>query len=130
MNFVVRVITGMVVMAVLDAPMIAFVVQPTIASSAEALLADRVDPIAAVLFYVGYVSTVVFLTGRFAGSVREAAVGGAVLGAFAYATYELTNKAVLKGWPWASVAVDTVWGTVLTAVVAAVAFWVGRRFAN
>lgn len=129
MNFLVRLVTGMVVMAVLDAPMINYVIRPTIESSAQSLIADRIDPVAALLFYVGYVAAVVLLTRRFADSVLSAAVGGAVLGAFAYATYELTNKAVLRDWPWASVAVDTLWGTVLTAVVAAAAYWAGTRFA-
>jgi hypothetical protein len=43
---------------------------------------------------------------------------GAALGLVTYATYDLTNWAVLKGWPVLLVPVDVGWGIALTAVVA------------
>jgi uncharacterized membrane protein len=32
-------------------------------------------------------------------------------------TYELTSMSVIKGWNWNMVAIDTVWGTVLTTII-------------
>jgi uncharacterized membrane protein len=53
------------------------------------------------------------------GGVPAALRDGALLGAFAYGTYEATNYATLKSWNWRMVAVDVAWGTVLSAVSAA-----------
>lgn len=47
---------------------------------------------------------------------------GAFLGLIAYATYDLTNHATLRNWPLALTVVDMVWGTVLTGVVAVIAY--------
>jgi uncharacterized membrane protein len=46
----------------------------------------------------------------------------------AYATYDLTNLATLKGWSTTIVWVDIAWGAFATAVASAAAVWVGSRF--
>ncbi|MEO0341744.1 MAG: DUF2177 family protein, partial [Bacteroidota bacterium] len=48
---------------------------------------------------------------------------GAAYGAITYATYQLTNKAVLEGWPWLIVPIDIALGTILCAAAA----WIGWR---
>jgi uncharacterized membrane protein len=84
---------------------------------------------AAVLFYAMYTVATYAYAVRGASSVRHAATRGAGLGFVAYSTYELTNWAVLRGWPGFIVAVDTVWGVVLTGTAAAIAhFLMGRIF--
>ena len=75
---------------------------------------------AAGLFYVIYVAGLVYLVIGPAvadGSLVRAVVGGAVLGLVAYATWNLTNLAVLSGFPAKVVPVDMAWGTFLTAAV-------------
>mgnify|MGYP001223041385 CR=1 FL=1 len=39
----------------------------------------------------------------------------AFFGLVAYATYDLTNQATMRDWPWHITAIDLVWGAVLTA---------------
>ena len=56
------------------------------------------------------------------GSVWTALVYGALFGFFAYATYELTNLATLKNWPVSIVAIDIIWGSVLTSIAAGAGF--------
>ncbi len=90
------------------------------------LMARPVNVTAAALFYVMYVGAVVVHAVRPAGSARDAALRGAGLGFVAYATYELTNWAVIAGWPSALVPIDLVWGVVLTATAAATGFAAGR----
>ena len=51
---------------------------------------------------------------------------GAFFGLVAYATFDLTSMALIKGFDWTVVAVDLVWGTVLTGSVAAAGFAAGR----
>ena len=56
--------------------------------------------------------------------IRGAAIAGALFGFFAYATYDLTNLATLRGWPIALTFVDLAWGTFLSGVSAAVGRWI------
>ena len=89
------------------------------------LLADKPNLGYAVVFYVIYIAGIVFFALRPAldgGSWLSAAGYGAALGAFAYATYDLTNAATLKTWPWQLIVVDILWGAVLTAL-ATLAGW-------
>lgn len=46
---------------------------------------------------------------------------GALLGLFAYGTYDLTNQATLAEWPTLVTLVDLIWGALLTGVVSVIA---------
>lgn len=63
------------------------------------------------------------LPGHDAGSVAKAPGYGALLGFVAYGTYELTNLSAVKGFPAVVAVVDLIWGTVLTAAVATVGYF-------
>ena len=78
---------------------------------------------AALAFYGLYVTAIVWHAVAGASDNRSAMLRGARLGLLAYGTYELTNWAVLRGWPGALVPVDIAWGVVLTALAAGA----GRR---
>jgi uncharacterized membrane protein len=56
---------------------------------------------------------------------RAVALGG-FLGLVAYATFDLTSLALIRDFPVTVVLVDLVWGTVLTATVAACGYGFGR----
>jgi uncharacterized membrane protein len=89
---------------------------------AQALGPLRREPVywpAALLFYALYVAATVGLAVVPAQHSRGAAGRGALLGLVAYATYELTNWAVLRDWPALLVPVDILWGMGLTATTAA-----------
>jgi uncharacterized membrane protein len=47
-------------------------------------------------------------------------------GFFTYATYELTNYALIRNWPAALVPVDIAWGVILCTIVSAGGYSVGR----
>lgn len=88
----------------------------------DGLLADQYNFIAAALFYLAYPLgvTVFAVAPTFeSGSWPHAALWGAMLGLFAYGTYDLTNLATLRNWPLRLTAVDMLWGTVLTGFAAA-----------
>jgi uncharacterized membrane protein len=91
----------------------------------------RSEPVvaAAVGFYGLYIAGIVVfavLPGLEAGSLARSAALGGFLGLVAYATFDLTCMALFAGFPWIVVAVDLVWGTVLTATVASAGFGIGR----
>lgn len=93
------------------------------------LLAPKTVWAAAVLFYLLYVVGVLVFAvvpGLQAGSLGKAALLGALFGLIAYATYDLTNLATVKGWPVLVTVIDLAWGTVLTAAVSAIGFFIGR----
>jgi uncharacterized membrane protein len=62
-----------------------------------------------------------------AGSWPNALIYGALFGFFTYATYDLSNQATLRNWPFTLTAVDVAWGTFLGALASAVTFWVVSR---
>ena len=99
------------------------------------LLGDMLSPsfalAPAVLFYLIYVGGIVFFAIGPAlekRQLRKAVLNGAALGFVAYATYDLTNLAVMKGFPWRMALVDIAWGSVLTAMAAAIGTAVAQRF--
>ncbi len=98
--------------------MTAWLYRPLIAP----LLADSVVPASAVLFYLLYAAGIVGLAIRPSGRWQEALLRGALLGLVAYGTYDLTNHATLRGWPLVITLADMAWGTVLTALAAAVGY--------
>lgn len=53
---------------------------------------------------------------------------GLFFGMVCYATYDLTNQATLKNWPWIVTVVDIAWGSCLAAVVTWIATFMTRYF--
>lgn len=80
---------------------------------------------AAVAFYLLFVAGLLVLAVGPAlerQSLARAAGLGALFGLVAYATYDLTNLATLRGFPVVVAVVDLVWGTALAAGLATAAF--------
>ena len=50
----------------------------------------------------------------------------AAFGLITYATYDLTNMATVRNWPWIVTVVDLIWGMVLATGVSSIAFQAGR----
>lgn len=83
------------------------------------LMAPGVDWVAAAAFYLLYLAGVVLfavLPALAAGGPRTALWRGAALGLLCYATYDLTNQATLRGWPWHVTLADLAWGAVATGL--------------
>lgn len=93
------------------------------------LMADRVYWPAAVLFYLIYIAGLVGFVIRAVPNRSAGAAGirGAGFGFVVYAAYELTNFALIRGWPALVVAVDILWGTLLSAGVSAGTMYLDKR---
>jgi uncharacterized membrane protein len=88
------------------------------------LMADQPNAIAAVVFYALYAAgLLVFavLPYEEVPAWGKTVLMGALFGFFAYATYDLSNLATLRNWPFQLTLVDILWGTVLSAVSAGAA---------
>ena len=95
------------------------------------ILSDQTNWTAAVVFYLIYIAGILYFAvvpGLNAGAWQTALMKGALFGFFCYATYDLTNMALIKGWPLEIVIVDIIWGTVLTGSVAVLSYLLGQRF--
>ncbi len=83
---------------------------------------------AAIAFYLLFIlGLVVFVIqpGLQAGSTRKVLLLGALFGLITYATYDLTNHATVKDWPWIVTVVDLCWGVVLATSVSFVGYLAG-----
>lgn len=96
------------------------------AGSLGSLMRETPDFLAAGIFYLFYIGGIVFFAVMPAESWKGALLRGAVLGLLAYGTYDMTNLATLKGWPWRMAAVDMVWGMALTGLAAAGGYLAAR----
>jgi len=129
-NTVLQLLVAGGVMAVLDFVWLGTVAKTFYRSQIGKLLLDKPNMTAAVLFYVIYVVGVVLFVIAPAfekASLSYALTRGALFGFVAYATYDLTNLATMKGFTPRVVVVDMLWGTFLTTVVAGVTFAVLHR---
>lgn len=83
----------------------------------------------AILFYLLFIAGILVfavLPGVERASLWRAVALGAFFGFVAYATFDLTSLALVKGFPDIVAVVDMAWGTVLTATVAAAGFAAAR----
>lgn len=111
-----------VVFLALDAAWLTIMAERLYRPALGRLMLDRFELLPAVAFYLVYiVGVLVFAVMPGLESRRwTTALGlGALLGLVAYATYDLTNQATLRDWPWRVTLADLCWGTVVTAAAAA-----------
>lgn len=93
------------------------------------ILSPNVNWPAAISFYLIYIVGILFfavIPALERESWISALVRGGLFGFFTYATYDLTNLALIKGWPVKIVAVDILWGVILCGAVAVSSFGAGR----
>jgi uncharacterized membrane protein len=91
------------------------------------MMADKVNFLAAGMFYLIYVIALLYFVINPAvktGQVWQALLRGAFFGLAMYAAYDLTNLAMLKGWPVLVTVVDLVWGAAVTAATAALSTFI------
>jgi uncharacterized membrane protein len=83
---------------------------------------------AALLFYVLFIAGLLgfAVIPALDRSLVRAALAGGLFGLVAYATYDLTNLATLRGFPARVAIVDMAWGFVLCTITAAAAWALAR----
>lgn len=93
------------------------------------LLAPQVSFAPAIAFYLAFIGAIMLFCvapGIEKSSLSWTIFLGLAFGAITYATYDLTNWATLKDWPFIVVAVDILWGAVLSASIATVGYFVWK----
>ncbi len=95
------------------------------------LMKPEVNWTAAIIFYLLFLVGLVVFVIEPAVEKKEwmmALSRGALFGLITYATYDLTNLATLKDWPFTVVWVDMMWGTVLAAGVSVITYVMAVRW--
>jgi len=84
---------------------------------------------AAIIFYLIYIVGILIFAvlPNLDKGWQQALLYGALFGFFAYATYDLTNYAVMKAWPLSITLIDMAWGATLTGIVATISYLIGKK---
>ena len=101
-KYIVSYLLTMVVFFAIDIVWLGFIAKDLYAKHLSHFMADNVNWGAAVLFYLLYIAGILVFAVYPAvekNSFSYALIYGAFFGLVAYATYNLTNLATLKGWP-------------------------------
>jgi uncharacterized membrane protein len=93
------------------------------------LLRDQPNFVVAFIFYAIYAAGLLILViwpQLDAPGITRAILYGAIFGLVAYATYDMTNLATMKGFTAKIAIIDMVWGTFLSAAVSGASVWLIR----
>jgi len=94
------------------------------------LMASEPKLLAGLAFYLIYalgVCIFVIAPALSKQSLMHALQYGALFGFFCYMTYDLTNLAVIRDFPTKLAFIDMAWGSLVTALTAGLAYWVGEK---
>lgn len=110
----------------LDAAWISQIATPWMKKAVPHLMSPNPNLVAAIAFYFLYLSTllILFIMPGISQKVgyQTLAFQTFLFGFTAYATYDLTNLAVMKGYPASMAIADMIWGGVLTMVTALIVY--------
>ena len=125
-------ISWIVTLLILDGIMIWFVILPTFKKYIPSYLNTDMNLPAAIAFYLLYILVLLMLVVipwvEMKSSLIDILQKSALFGFGAYMTYELTSMSVMKWWSWNMVAIDTIWGTLLTVIIGSVMYFVIHKF--
>lgn len=121
----------LIVMVALDMLWLGLIAKPIYQQGIGHLMGEAPRVGVAVIFYALYAAGLVF----FAVAAHppgapwgKTLLWAALFGFFAYATYDLTNLATLKGWPLGMSLLDMAWGCAVSTVSAAAGKFALDRF--
>jgi uncharacterized membrane protein len=94
------------------------------------LMRPDINWYAAILFYLIFIAGLVAFVISPAIEKQSwlyALFFGALFGLVTYATYDLTNLATLKNWPLLVTIVDLIWGSVLSALLSVITYFLAEK---
>lgn len=119
------------VFLVVDLIWIGFIARTFYQDQLGFLLSSSPNWIAAIIFYLMFVAGLLFfvvIPGLKKTGLKDSLFRAALFGILTYGTYDLTNLALIEGWPVLVTVVDIIWGMVLSVIVCLVSVKLGRHF--
>lgn len=130
MQFVVAYAVTAIVFLAIDLVWLGLVARDYYRVQMAHLIAPDFAALPAIAFYVLYIFGVTYFatsTALRSGMWQDAIIPAALFGLVAYATYDLTNWAVLRDWPARLALVDMAWGMALTTFASTLGAFVALR---
>lgn len=124
--FIKLLLESLVTFLALDAAWISQVATPWMKKAVPHLMSSSPNLLAALAFYLLYLSTLLllFIIPGLSHKIgyQTLAFQTFLFGFTAYATYDLTNLAVMKGYPASMAIADMIWGGILTMVTSLIIY--------
>ena len=123
LKFLPAYISTIIVMFVLDLIWLSQLAQPLYKAGIGHLMAAQPKLGFVALFYLVFVFGLMWFAVRpnaHVKGLKNTFIAGSVFGFFVYASYDLTNLALLKDWPLKLSLIDMTWGILLSGFCAAV----------
>ena len=125
MSIIITYFSMLVFFVVAEVIVLTNIMQPLFKKHIGFLMNEETNFSIAAIFYLIYVAGVFWFATR-AGikseSILITILSGAFLGLLAFGTYEITNYVILKDWNINLVIIDTLWGIIITALMAFVGY--------
>lgn len=125
MEFLKIALIAIVIFFVIDIIWLGAVAKKFYRKELKNIIAEKVNWIAAVLFYVIFILGLTFFVIEPAilnKGITYAIFAGAFFGLVCYATYDLTNLATFKNWSLKLTVIDLIWGAILSSSVSALTY--------
>jgi uncharacterized membrane protein len=118
---------ALVVFMIIDLIWLGFIAKNLYAKYLGYLMTDKVNWIAAVIFYlifIGGICYFVLYPSLLDQNITNLVIRAALFGFITYATYDLTNLATIKDWPIQITIIDLIWGTSLSTSVSVISYFI------
>lgn len=129
MDFILLVLLSIVVFLAIDMAWLVKIAPQLYKRYIGHLMAPKFKGLPALLFYVLFMIGFVFFVinpALAANSVTTLLINAALFGVVTYGTYDLTNWATLKDWPYQIVIIDMAWGTFLSSISGLAVFFIAN----
>jgi uncharacterized membrane protein len=120
---------SLLIFLLIDGIWIALVASEFYANELSFIMAKEINWLAAFVFYALFVVGLLFFVvwPQAKKELKHYFLRGSVYGGVTYATYGLTNLAIIENWPFLVSLSDIVWGSFLGGATAFLAVYFGRR---
>ena len=118
---------AVVVFMVIDLIWLGFIAKDIYSKYLGYLMSDKVNWIAAVVFYLIFIGGVLYFViypSLLDQNITNLVIRAAFFGFITYATYDLTNLATIKDWPVQITIIDLIWGTTLSTSVSVISYFI------
>ena len=129
-HYFIATLCALVIYLILDGIWLGIIAKDSYQSALKGMLRDNYPMTPWVVFYLVYafaIAHLIIIPHLNVTSVMPVLFSGFILGLAAYGAYNLTNYAVLKGWPLSITLKDLAWGSVAGGAGSAIA-WYATRF--
>ena len=113
-------VVALIIFLIVDALWLGLIAKGMYESQIGSIMTDNPNLIAAAIFYLIFIFGLLMFVIKpalAAQSLKYAALYGALFGFIAYATFDLTNLALIKGWTVPVTLADLAWGAFIGSFV-------------